>query len=66
MTEWQGSQALRDLLASYAGRWQIDDDSDTHVWLAVRRPSSTSIEQHCARTPPELGDKLAEAEASEP
>ena len=43
MTGRDTSPQLEDLLHSYGERWQIQQDGESGIWTAIRRPTPTAL-----------------------
>jgi len=54
---------LAALVADYGARWQIEHQESPAGWVAVRRPTPTQVEVHCAIELYDLRTKLERAEA---
>jgi len=54
---------LSALLADYGARWQIERQESPAGWVAIRRPTPTQVEVHCATELDDLRAKLEGAEA---
>jgi len=52
---------LRDVLCNYGEYWQIQQDSESDVWTAIRRPSPTALHIVVAHDLPGLAAKLQAA-----
>jgi len=57
------SPQLRDVLRSYGEQWQIQQDCESLVWTAIRRPSPTALHVLVAY---ELAGLAAKLEAAQP
>jgi hypothetical protein len=57
------SSKLSALIADYGARWQIDRQESPAGWVAIRRPTPTQVEVHCATELDDLRAKLERAEA---
>jgi hypothetical protein len=56
---------LRDVLRNYGEYWQIQQDSESNVWTAIRRLSPTALHIVVAHDLPGLAAKLEAAESNE-
>lgn len=59
------SPQLRDVLRSYGKHWQIQQNCESRVWTAIRRPSPTALHVLVAYDLPGLAAKLEAAQPSD-
>ena len=59
-----GSQ-LQDVLRNFGECWQIQQDGESNVWTAIRRPSPTALHIVVAHDLPGLAAKLEAAQSNE-
>jgi hypothetical protein len=64
MTSTNSSPQLASLMSDYGGHWQIQQDGDSGVWTAIRRPTPTALHILVAHDLSGLAAKLEAAQSS--